>query len=290
MGLGSWLSSALTGTASDKDWNSTKVNSIDQSNYQIGGLQDYLAGSANRAQQVGNLDQPDLEDNLDQSSQLMKYFGGVANGTQRTAADQMLLTAGQQNAARNQSDVLAGQGQTGAALGFRNLMNANQQNQGNIAAQSATQKLQEQFMGAQAAGQAIQQNAGLQQQRYGNALGNIQAQQDLNNNIFSANQTQTNYRVQGLQNQQALEQYLQQRNDGRLKDKAAGRSKLLGGIIKGVGTAGAALATGGASLGLQGMGAAGGMAAAGGSAPGSLAALAGGTSFRLDPGMLKGRM
>lgn len=247
------LPSFLTGIASDKDFNAApKVTGIDPKTWAIDGQDEFEDASEGNVNTLKSMTQPQFQPELTQSADLMNYFGGVAKGTQQTAADALLQRASAQNAAQNQSAVLAGQGQTGAALGLRNLQNANQQNQGNIAGMAAQQKLQQQFMGAQQSQSLIQQRIAAQQQTYENAVNNIKIQQDIQGGLFDASSRAASFRAEGAKNDQALQMYNRNQALARLDQKAQASNKLFTGLLKAGATAGAAALTGGASLGVKG--------------------------------------
>lgn len=291
------LSEFFTGVPDDSEYNAApQVAAINPSTYNIQGLQQYLQQSQGNASALGNIAQPNFAQQnagtMSSQDQLLQYLQGVGNGTQSTAADALLQTASAQNAANNQSSALQSQGVTGGALALRNLSNANQQNQGNIAGQAAQQRLQEQFQGVNAAStqanNIINQRVAQSQMMFNNAQQNLTAQQSIQNDIFGANSAQTSYTVQGAQNNQAYQEYMRGQYLNRINQQAQGENSLfktgVGALATVAGSAlggplGGALA-GALTSGLTGA-LSGGSSSNRASAPTSLASFSAGNNFNL---------
>ncbi len=246
---------------------------------------------------------PDLQGatsgTMGQEGQLQNYLQSIAMGQGQTAAD-VMLQQGQQTAARNmQSAAVSQGGGMNPALAMRQLYGAQAANAGNIAGQAAQQKLQEQQqytgMAEQGANQLYGQQFQNQQQGFQNNMANVaqqqaliqsrqtalqqqfadqmsttQAQNDIANNYFSANNQQTQYNVD-LQNAQTAYQTMQYQNQlGQRQAQAQASAGLLHGILSGVGTAGGAVLGGlaGGPMGAVAGGMAGGALLGGGSSGG----------------------
>lgn len=177
--------------------------------YGVLGSQYGTAGSTNQAalqgiqQNVANLygqipGAPNLSqvtaDPMAQLQQLRDYQMGVAQGTQTTAADQMLQNAQARQGSQLQSALVSNRGMN-PALAMRQMFQQNAALGGQTAANMASQKFGEQTVGAQqAAGlnnslynqqfQNAQQGFQNENTAYGNKMQNQRTQADLANSQF----------------------------------------------------------------------------------------------------------
>lgn len=259
-----WTAQNLGGAADPNTLQAlmSKVQGPQQSAYQVPGMQDYVNGSNQNSQQLGNTGvdlQGATAGSMGQEQQLQGYNQNIAMGNGRTAADQMLQNAQGQAGRQMQSGMVSAQGQS-PALALRQMLNSQGALAGNIAGQSAQQKLQEQQQYGQMAQQGAQsmqqqqfQNA---QQDYQNKMGNIQARQDIANGIFTANRAQGSMNAQYDQNRQAFQQFQSQQQIQIAQDQARAHAALAQMLVKG------GLAAGGQAL--------GGMMAGGGGPTGGM--------------------
>lgn len=272
-----WTAQNLGGQADPNSLQAllNKVQGPQAGSYQIPGMQDYINQSGQNSQEFGGLS-ADLtgatQGAMDQGAQLQSYNQNIAMGNGETAADQMLRNA-QGTAGRSlQSGVASAQNQS-PALALRQLLNTQGAMQGNIAGQSAQQKLQEQqqYAGLAQRGQEQQfaQNFQRTQQDYANKMGNVQARQDIANGIFTANRAQGSLNASYDQNRQAFQQFQMQQQAQIEQDRARASAALAQMLVKGGLQVGTGALTG---LLAGGSGAAGG-AVSGGIKSGSLSGL-----------------
>lgn len=203
------------------------VKPPDQNAYKIPGLEDYVGQQQGFGGEVGGLN-ADLNGatagQRGQNQQLQGYFQQQAMGQGGpTAADQLLNNA-QGAAARNLQSASVSAGGNNPALALRQMLGAQSAVQGNIAGQSAQQKLQEQQQYAalaQRGGQDLyQQDFQREQQNYANKMANVQARADIANNIFGANRSQTSLNVDREKNQQAFQMWQYEQQQQMERDRA----------------------------------------------------------------------
>lgn len=208
------------------------VTAPNQATYQIPGLSDYTSQLSQL--QNGMPGAPDLTGATSGATQMQQsildYLRGVGSGQTTTAADAMFQQGSAQAARNAQSQAVSAQGMS-PGLAQRQIAGANSAAMGNIAGQSAQQKLQQMMtanqMGLAGARNLAQQQMVTQQAEFQNRMMRNQAVADLGQRIFSANQTQTNYNVEFAQNKQAFEQYMRTQYLDQVSRQAAARAKII---------------------------------------------------------------
>ena len=210
--------------------NVQQAGNISQSTGSIADLPQFMQQSQNLTGQLQSNQGPSFASQLSQSNSLLSLYNGMAQGTVSTAADKMLQAAQQQQAAQAQSSVLAARGSMSSPLAFRQIANQTQQAAGNTSTAMATQKLQEQMMGANGASGIIGQQAGMLQNQYSNFLNNIQAQQGVNQSGFNASNAQTQNNIGIAQSNQST----QVANAGQKMQQDQSQAAAMGAITSGV--------------------------------------------------------
>lgn len=218
---------------------------------QIAGLPQYQSTMQGLSQQYGNTN-VDLgaatQGATQQGQQLGNYFTNVATGQGETAADQMLRNAQGAAGRQLQSGVVSAQGQS-PALALRQLLNSQSALAGDIAGQSAQQKLQEQEQYGQLAQQnqqaQFQQQFQQAQQGFQNSMARLNAQRDIAQGLFDASARQTSYNMQADSNRMAFQQFMFQQQSQIATDQARQNAALAQLLIKGGLTAGGAALGGG---------------------------------------------
>lgn len=275
-----WTAQNLAGQADPNSLQAllNKVQGPSQASYQIPGMQDYINQSSQNSGEIGQ-QSADLSgatnSTLAGEQQLQGYNQNIAMGNGETAADQMLRNAQGTAGRQLQSGVASSQSQS-PALALRQLLNTQGALQGNIAGQSAQQKLQEQqqYAGIAQRGndQLYQQQFQRTQQDYVNKVQNVQARQDIANGIFSANRAQGSLNASYDQNRQAFQQFQAQQGMQIEQDRARAHAALAQMLVKGgmaVGTSALGSMLGGAGGSAVKGGMDSGLGDAGGGMPGS---------------------